>query len=155
MGRPRNRVLAGCLLGLWLTGCGGGLRLGSVSGRVTVHGQPVPAGTILFHPADGPTAVGAIGPDGAYTLTTLRSNDGAVVGSHRVTIQATAVGAGSLVDPKSLDAEVKLSRQGGKVLVAGKVSWLVPEKYSRLDTSGLTAQVEPGANAIDFDIPGP
>ena len=37
--------------------------------------------------------------------------------------------------------------------VAGKVEWLVPEKYSRPETSGLTAQVEDKNNEIDFDIP--
>jgi hypothetical protein len=72
-----------------------------------------------------------------------------------VTIQATHVGGGSLVDPKNFDEEIQLSRKGGKVLVAGKVTWIVPEKYSRIDSSGLTATVQAGANPIDFDIPSP
>src|SRR5262245_37564353 len=91
-------LLAGCLLGLARPGCGG-LRLGKVSGKVTVGGKPVTTGTIMFHPASGPTAVGAIGPDGSYTLTTIKKGDGAVVGSHRVTIEATSVGPGSMAEP--------------------------------------------------------
>lgn len=153
-GRTRPLLLGGCLLGLFLTGCGG-VQLGTVTGQVTVNRKPVSNGTIMFHPDDGPTAVGALGSDGTYTLTTIKPDDGAVVGAHRVTIQATSVGAGSLVDPRSFDEEVQLSRKGGKVLVAGKVTWLVPEKYSRLETSGLTAKVGPGTNVLDFDIPGP
>src|ERR1700687_5390629 len=96
-------LLACCLLGMALTGCGGP-RLGKVSGRVTVGGKPVTSGTIMFHPDAGPTAVGTIQPDGTYTLTTGKPGDGAVVGAHRVTIQSTTVGEGSLVEPKSIDA---------------------------------------------------
>jgi hypothetical protein len=40
-----------------------------------------------------------------------------------------------------------------KVLVPGKVDWLLPEKYSRPDTTDLTATVEPGTNTIDFLLP--
>lgn len=138
-----------------LIGCGKGLTLGKVSGRVTVGGKAVPHGTVLFHAADGPAAVGSIQPDGTYTLTTQKPGDGAVVGPHRVTIQATDVGGGTLADPRTIDDELRLPKKipGGKVLVAGKVTWLVPEKYSRLEASGLTAKVEPGSNTINFDLP--
>jgi hypothetical protein len=147
------RLLAGCLAGMVLIGCSGGLRLGKVFGRVTVGGKPVTSGTIMFHPEAGPTAVGAIGPNGAYTLTTLKAGDGALIGSHRVTIEATTVGEGSLVDPKSFDDEIHMSRKGGKILVAGKVTWVVPEKYSQTQTSDLTAAVGSGSNEIDFELP--
>ncbi len=153
--RTRGLLLAGCLLGMVLTGCGG-LRLGKVSGRVTVGGKPVPSGTIMFQPDAGPAAVGTIGPDGTYTLTTVKPEDGAVVGAHRVTIQATTVGEGSLVEPKSIEEELQAARKkapGGKILVPGRVDWIVPEKYSRVDTSTLTAKVEAGSNTIDFPLP--
>jgi hypothetical protein len=141
---------------LALCGCGGGLSLGQVTGKVSVGGARVKSGTIMFHPKSGPAAVATIQPDGSYTLTTLKPGDGAVVGPHRVTIQATTVGEGSLIEPKSIDEEVKLAQKkapGGKILVAGKVTWVVPEKYSRLETSDLTAQVASGPNTIDFEIP--
>ena len=150
-------LLMGSLLGMVLFGCNGGPRLGKVSGRVTFKGKPVPTGTIMFHPDAGPAAVGAIGSDGTYTLTTIKSGDGAVVGSHRVTIQATTVGPGSLADPKSFEEEMELAQRKdpkAKVLVPGKVNWLVPEKYSRPDTTDLTAQVQSGTNTIDFPLPG-
>jgi hypothetical protein len=144
-------LLVGCLVAVVVAGCGGP-RLGRVTGRVTVAGKPVTSGTIMFHPDAGPTAVGTIGPNGTYTLTTIKPGDGALVGSHRVTIQATTVGAGSMVEPKSIDEELAL-RHKGKVLVAGKVEWVVPEKYSRLETTELKAKVDPGSNTLDFDIP--
>jgi hypothetical protein len=149
-------LLMGSLLGMVFTGCSGGPRLGKVSGKVTFNGKPVPTGTIMFYPDSGPAAVGAIGPDGTYTLTTIKSGDGAVVGSHRVTIQATSVGSGSLADPSSFEDEMQLAQRKdpkAKVLVPGKVDWLVPEKYSRPDTTDLTATVEPGTNTIDFLLP--
>jgi hypothetical protein len=138
-----------------LAGCGG-LRLGKVSGRVTVGGKPVPSGVVMFYPEAGPTAVGEIRPDGTYTLTTQKPGDGAVVGSHRVTIQATSVGPGSMVEPKTFDEEVSQARGTGKRqkwLVPGKVDWIVPEKYSQVKTTTLTAKVEGGKNDINFDIP--
>ena len=147
-----RRLWAGCLMGLVLTGCSGGPRLGKVFGRVRVGGKPVTSGTIMFHPDNGPTAIGAIRLDGAYTLTTFKAGDGALVGSHHVTIHATTVGEGTLVDPKSFDEEIQLSRKGAKILVAGKVTWIVPEKYSRTETSDLTATVGSSPNEIDFDL---
>lgn len=155
--RSRWGLLLGCLVCLMLGGCGRGLSLGKVSGRVTVAGKPVTSGTIMFHPEseNAPAAVGAIGPDGTYTLTTVKAGDGAVVGSHRVTIQATTVGEGSLVEAKSLEQEMELARMppGRKVLVPGKVTWVVPEKYSQLQTSTLAAKVESGSNKLDFEVP--
>ena len=154
--RTRCLLLTGALLAMLLTGCGGGPRLGKVSGRVTFNGKPVPTGTIMFYPDAGPAAVGAIGPDGAYSLTTIKQGDGAVVGSHRVSIQATTVGPGSLADPKSFEEEMDLAQRKdpkAKVLVPGKVEWIVPEKYSRPETTDLTATVQPGANTIDFVLP--
>lgn len=152
--RCRGLVLVG-LLGLVMAGCGGP-RLAKVAGHVRVDGQPVTAGIIMFHPADGPTAVGNIEPDGSYALTTLAPGDGAVIGTHRVTIQATRVSAGHLAPPKNIDEEIARSRSGGGlVLVPGTVTWVVPESCSQPDTSGLTAEVKRGANTIDFDIPNP
>jgi len=135
-------------------GCGGP-RLGKVAGKVTVAGRPVTTGTIMFTPDSGPSAVGAIGPDGGYTLTTVKSGDGALVGKHRVTIESTTVGPGSLADPASFEEELKLASQPTKILVPGKVVRVVPDKYSQLSTTDLKADVAAGSNAIDFDLPRP
>ena len=142
---------AACLLA---AGCGGP-KLGKVSGTVTSGGKPVTTGTIMFHPAEGPTAVGAINADGTYTLTTIKAGDGAVIGSHRVTIEATKVGPGSLADPSSFEEELKLAGKPSKILVPGKVEYLVPEKLAQLSTTDLTAEVKPGSNQVDFDLPKP
>ena len=138
-------------LGLACTGCGSGLELAPVSGRVTMNGQPVTQGEITFVPHDGPPAMGTISADGTFQLTTLEAGDGAVLGQHQVTIMATKVGSGSLA-PTSFEQELQGAQAGGKMLIPGTVTWLVPEKYSRLQTSDLTAEVKSGTNAIDFDL---
>ena len=75
------------------------------------------------------------------------------MGEHRVASGATGVGAGSMRPPQSPEGEMEMSKLGVKrVLVAGKVVWLVPEKYSKVETSGLTATVKARDNQIDFDI---
>jgi hypothetical protein len=156
--RATSRLLLGlaCLTGALLGGCGGP-RVAKVSGRVTYAGRPVSGGKVLFYPEAGRMALGEIGPDGRYTLTTFQPGDGALIGGHRVAIEATRVGPGSYQAPKNLAEEKERSRgagPGGKVLVAGKVDWLVPEKYARPELSGLTATVRGGRNDIDFDLPG-
>ena len=74
---------------LLLGGCGSGLpERGKVTGKVTFNGKPVPEGTVTFYPQTGRSASGRIQPDGTYTLTTFDEGDGAIVGSHEVTIEA-------------------------------------------------------------------
>lgn len=134
-------------------GCGGE-RLGRVTGTVTAGGRLVTSGTVQFIPAAGKAAVASIMPDGTYTLTTYAHGDGALVGTHKVVIHATRVGAGKLVEAKSIEDEIALAKSAsGKVLIPGKVEWLVPERYSAPDTSDLTATVEPGEQTINFDVP--
>jgi hypothetical protein len=150
----RPLLLWTCLACLLLAGCSRGPRIAPVRGRVTYNGKPVTTGKIWFYPENGRPALGVLAEDGTYTLTTDRPGDGALVGTHRVAIQSTTVGPGSMV-PKSREEEVALSQKGhpGTWLVAGKVEWLVPEKYCRPETSGLTAKVEDTNNEINLHVP--
>jgi hypothetical protein len=120
-----------------------------VGGRVTYRGKPVVAGQIMFYPEEGRPAASAIAPDGTYRLGTFSATDGATPGHHRVTIQA--IRFKTLQRPKTLDEEA----HSGDVIVRTAPEWLVPEKYFRLETTPLTAEVKRGKNTIDFDLPGP
>ena len=78
-------------------GCGddGYGRRYPVSGKVTYKGQPLKQGTITFTPADantGRTASGHI-VDGAYALTTVDNEDGALPGPYQVAIASVEVDA--------------------------------------------------------------
>ena len=92
--------------------------------------------------------MGPIDADGRYQLTTFKPGDGAILGPHRVTIEATRVSNAPL--PKTIQEE---ARQG--LFASGatySIEWLVPEKYSRLTTSPLTAEVKSGTNQVDFAL---
>lgn len=77
-----------------------------VRGTVTVDGQPLEGGRVVFAPISregvhaGNVAFGDVQPDGSFTLTTYRSGDGAVVGDHWVT----------LFPPDPLPAKFKLPK---------------------------------------------
>ncbi|MCA9023254.1 MAG: hypothetical protein KDA74_24065, partial [Planctomycetaceae bacterium] len=64
-----------------LTGCGGGSNLpkgetGTVTGKVTFNGKPVPEGTsiVFLHKDKGITASSPITADGSYALRMRREN---------------------------------------------------------------------------------
>src|SRR5262249_49326670 len=99
-----------------------------------------------FSPTDGRRlAIGEIGVDGTYSLTTFEPGDGAFVGEHKVTI-SIARSLPPRKPPTDLTGEGHAPPPG--------VVWIVPEKYSIEGQSGLTATVERGkANAIDFPLP--
>lgn len=81
----------------FLSGCGGGRpSIEPAKGKVVCNGQPVTAGSVSFVPigesgseAGGRPAVGTVGPDGTFVLTTYETGDGAIVGKHRVEYAAS------------------------------------------------------------------
>ncbi|MCX7426751.1 MAG: hypothetical protein NTW96_14130 [Planctomycetia bacterium] len=148
-----TRILATLLALLLLGGCGSGLpERGKVTGKVTFNGRPVPEGTVTFYPKTGRSASGRIQPDGTYTLTTFDEGDGAIVGSHEVTIES--VQFAKVPQPKSFEAELGSAKTGKRVDPAAmKPQWLLPEKFSVRGQSGLTREVKSGPNTIDFALP--
>jgi len=150
--RPLAICLVFPLTCLLTTGCGSNrLATARVAGVVTWNGKPVEAGTITFYPEKGRPASGRIQPDGSYTLTTFNAGDGAILGAHRVTIEATAVTSAE-PSPKSSDEEVRQVLSGTSHRGKPAVRWLAPKKYSSLETTPLTAEVKPGPNTINFDL---
>jgi hypothetical protein len=131
-----------------LSGCGSQQpTVARVHGRIIYQGKPVAVGQIMFYPETGRPAIGTIGPDGAYKLTTFpdKSGDGALLGKHRVTIESTRMIGG--MQPKSVEDESRAFRGG-----IPRIEWLVPEIFSQLGTTPLKAEVKPGENTIDFDL---
>jgi hypothetical protein len=106
------------LLSFFLVGCGDGRpsRV-PVSGRVTIDGKPLPTGSIQVCPANDRAAMGNIGPDGRFKLTTFDPNDGCVIGKHRFSVAAC-----EYTSPR-----VK--------------KWHAPKKYADIFTSGLELDV--------------
>ena len=111
-----------------------------VEGTVTLDGEPLTTGWVQFTPDTaagnrGPVAVGPIDTNGRYRLKTDSNEtvpDGAVLGTHRVSIEARA--------PRTSEIDT-LPRL------------LIPERYTTAETSGLTAEVKPiTVNEINFTL---
>jgi hypothetical protein len=85
-----RRKLAGPMLLLCLpmvAGCGNEFEIASARGIVRLDGKPAAGGHVLFLPVGGgQKAIGRIGPDGAFVLTSYREGDGAQVGQHQIAI---------------------------------------------------------------------
>ena len=125
------------LLVIAIVGCSssGDRPTAPVKGTVSYKGKTLTAGTVMFVPDSGPAATGEIQPDGSYELSTYGTNDGAVLGSHKVTITALEDMGGALPEqPKALPAPV------------------IPAKYLSQETSGLRVEVKADGNVIDFPL---
>lgn len=145
------RVLVVASLLVLVSGCGGapaGPTLYAVKGKLTVEGEPLPNATVTFQPASGPVATGMTNANGEFTLKT-GTQEGAVAGTHQVAIVATS-GEKIMENPTPDDlAAMSLS---GKPLPQPKS--LIPERYSKFETSQLTATVseDPSKNVVTFDL---
>lgn len=115
-------------------GCGGKPSdqpdLGTVSGIVTLDGNPLADVVVTFDPKGGGRAsVGKTDAAGRYELTFSAGARGAVIGTHSVSIttpsEAPSPTGGAAKDP-------------------------IPAKYNRATT--LTHEVQAGSNTINFDL---
>lgn len=147
-------VLCGGLL--LLTGCGGssdGPPYATVSGVVTLDGNPVEGATVIFTPkGPGTMSMGLTNADGAFSLMTSTGKRGAAVGDHAVTvtlmIQPEQKATGSADDLAEMlpteyasDAAAAAAAKNAK---AAEPVYLIPRKYSDAKTSGLDVTVPSG-----------
>ncbi len=79
----------------FLCGCGTGgtFPVAKTTGKVTCNGQPVPHAMVFFEPLmEGNSALvgkqgfAVAGEDGTFTISSYGTNDGAVIGKHRVRV---------------------------------------------------------------------
>ena len=159
-------LITACILGL-ASGCSRGRQYPpthSVSGVVTVEGQPVADAIVSFLPDDGQNpANGSTDASGRYELTSFTRGDGAMEGSFRVTIvkyekEGEDKPAASAEKPA---AEAESEETGNEDYVpAGMVvsqydtgpKNLLPKQYADQQKTPLTATVSPEENSIDFNL---
>lgn len=132
------------LLGLpFLVSCNGGPEMAAVTGIVYYNDEPLPYGSIMFQPERGQPATGKIQSDGKFEMASFRPGDGATVGMQKVRVNCYSSQA-----PGELAKPVVGERSIGKLLI--------PQHYTSLDASGLTADVQPGENQpFEFRLTGP
>ena len=121
---------------LVLSGCGPAApSLVDVRGSVTFNGKPLPKGQIAFVPeGSGQPGLGYLSSEGTYRLMSGGGRPGILPGTYRVSI--TAIEGGSFEDET--------------------VRYLIPERFRRLETSGLSAEVPAdsrGGATFDFSLP--
>lgn len=152
-----------CLFLSLLVGCGSSdPDVNYVEGVVTMGGNPVADATVIFSPVEGSggrPATGKTDAAGVYKLTDLQAstvNSGAAIGEYQVSINKSSgdqIGAGLGEGGDTIDDSAE--DQGAGIApdkVIGMKS-LVPDKYTRPDTSGLTATVKAGRNeGVNFDL---
>lgn len=117
--------------------------LAPAAGKVLYRGKPLQFGSVIFVPkGGGQIARGVIQADGTFKLST-GSEDGAAVGRHGVRIACydknPTPGGAQTASPD--DQESALGRS------------LIPQKYTRSQSSGLEADVKDGQNEpFVFDL---
>ena len=140
-----------------ILGCGGdnsGLaRRYKVTGKVTYKGAPVSQGSITFEPTKPPIPEGHFASgtikDGFYTLSTSGDDDGALPGDYKVIILATDLDMTDLA--KKSGGMIHQGDKDYQKAVQGAKS-LIPAKYNKGETSGLTATVETSSKEINFEL---
>jgi hypothetical protein len=109
---------------------------GIVEGHVTYKGKPLEAGTIQFHPEKGKPIIVKLQADGVYKTADVP------IGEFRVTVETESVNPANLKDGDKKDA----ARPDPAKYVS------IPKKYAKPETSGLTAEVKKGKQALDIDL---
>lgn len=145
-----RRFIASLLVGISCWGCGGGTDfgpMGSVSGKLTLDGQPLSEGTqLLFKQMQaGYSAFGETDAEGNYSLTWMREGERKSeipVGEYHVLIMPPGD-----EDPSAeMSAEEML--EGGGDKPPAELEY--PPRYQSHTTSGLKFPIEEGPNTIDI-----
>ena len=145
-------IVAVSVVGLSVIGCSGSQAENPnwanrfhASGTVTYQGKAIEGAEVTFtSKAGNSTGAGKTDSSGRFKLTTHIEGDGAVAGPQEVAIRRVNV-----VDKTPKDVDVS----AGGVALPPEITWIIPEKYSIPNKSGLTADVsEAGPNDFKFDL---
>lgn len=117
------------------TGCGNST-IAPVEGKIFLDGKPLAFGSVTLQPAAGQPATGLIQPDGSFTMKTGPTT-GATIGSNQVRVTCYESQGPSFVPP------VDLPNSFGKLLI--------PERYTKLETSPLSVDVQ-SAGVRDLEL---
>jgi len=140
MTQPLRRIVWVALLAPWVAGCSSGpdVEMVPVRGTVKFADGTVPQGetaTVIFEPVAGGSqqlrklASGEIQPDGSFEMMTVKPGDGVIAGKYKVIFE---------VFKKDLGREP-----------------LVPQKYTKPETTPFEETVEPGMEPPEYVLEKP
>ena len=142
-----------------LLGCGRSdqLALAPVTGKVTLDGQTVNEGTILFRPDSGRAGRAKIENGVIVEASTYGINDGIVLGTHRIAVQPIPEverAAKLIAQAPPATGENKTSSPS-YVQNLGEVraeAAQIPTKYQDVDRSGLTFEIKENENELTLEL---
>lgn len=152
------QFLSGAVMCLALMGCGpSGPDLGTVKGKVTMFGRPLPNALVTFEPTDGgPVATGPTDEEGNYELFSA-GRKGAKVGPHRIVITTIqppqeADNSQEALARSSDDPAYMAQALGGPAQYkkAEEFKEKIPAKYNT--NTELKEEVKSGSNEFNFDL---
>lgn len=133
------RSLSICFVAcLFAAGCGKEKPASTVSGKVTLAGQPLDQGVITFFSNAGSTGTSEIGAGGTYSLMGPNKEEGVAPGGY------TAVVMPSM-------AQIKKGHNDPRIRVKDSA---IPIKYTSAASSPLKYDVAVGPNTIDIVLDG-
>lgn len=149
---PLMSLVLAVISALTLAGCGGGgkprLPMAKAQGTVTYKGDPVTNAFVTFAMEGAPrVATGVTDDNGSFILTTYDSEDGAFIGTHKVTVKKKAVTSfGKPAEQMTPDDLGKLSESGKLKEMMSGLKGAIPEKYGDMSTTTLQFTIEEGEN---------
>ena len=135
----RNFILVLSVLLLCFCGCPSPSgNIGWVDGVVTLDGDPVEGATVRFFPESGRASSGKTDTNGYYELRYTRSENGAIIGKHKVTISTEAATTGGYEQEDKKEARARIAS--------------IPKKYRDREKTELSKTVESGSNTINLEL---
>lgn len=140
-------ICVSTLLATSFCGCGSGVKnrpkLAKVRGVVTYKGEPVTDAAVSFMMDGAPrAAAGRTDDEGRFQLTTFDTNDGAPIGTHKVTVAKVAAAP-------SVPMSVKdLAEKGAPKAPKGAI----PLKYADPQKTPLQYTIEEGSNEKEIEL---
>lgn len=146
------RRLAVMMATVLFLGCGGASdapQLAKVSGTVTMGGNPVVDATVTFH-LDGEGAprpgMGKTDASGNFRITTFNNNDGAIVGTHIVTVAKIEANPAESSGDMDMEGEAYGAAMNAAASETEDRKQVFPEEYATKATSPLKITVPAGGN---------
>lgn len=128
----------------FVLGCGGSGKqgpTGTIQGKLTVGGKPVPQGTQVQFLGEKDAVSGVTSGDGEFTIM------GALVGDYRVCFTAAAASQYSDDPEKAMMKAMENNFQAPE-----EAATAIPVKYTSPETSGISFTVKEGTNDFTYDI---
>lgn len=151
----RNLSLSGVVLLLMASaGCGeAGPELLPASGVVTLKSKPLAGATVTFIPeGKGSLGMAITDDEGKFDIKS-GAKRGVVAGTSAVTVTLPA-GAGNALSSNMTPEDMMKMQMEGKLqseMDKQKTS-LIPDRYSKADTSGLTVEVKSGQTEYNLTL---